>query len=110
MNDADAKITNANTVNAAIKHALDQIEREKPKLTEEQEVLQKAKAIHRETMLSFKTQYQMLPVPPTLDEAIVMIYKIYKDKFRSWNRDDLLVITAQVHAMIAADTIREAVL
>ena len=104
------RITTHNIMSAIQDNAKKQI-KEPPKLTPEQECLERAnvrlKEAQRRFIVNFKDFKERNGIPPTFNEAVEMIYPVLRSEFRDWSKDDFATLACMSLAITAAASLSD---
>lgn len=77
-----------------------------PAKTHEEEMIEHVTAITKEVFKSFMLQYQINVNPMTKQQAANHIIDLYKAKYSSWPKDDLVEVLSMTLASLAVESIR----
>jgi hypothetical protein len=74
----------------------------KPPMTMETQVIEKANNLVKEVFHVFKAMHNLQVVPMKKEDAVDHIYKIYRDRFSTWSKEELLVFASYQQAVMGA--------
>jgi hypothetical protein len=93
-----------------VQAAIDSVMKSMPKpqvLTPEQECLERAAVKIGKAKQNFMSHYKLLPVPPTFDGAVEMIYPMLRSEFKDWSKDDFATLACMTLSINAANSLRD---
>ena len=76
-------------------------------LTPEQECLQRANDKITNVRKQFMSHYRLMPVPPTFETAVEMIYPMLRSEFKDWSKEDFATLACMTLSISAADSLRD---
>ena len=90
-----------------IKEVTQHILANKPAATMEELVIEQANAVTQEVFHQFRSMYNLGVIPMRYDDAVQHILKLYRDKYRSWDKDQVLMLLCLIQAVLGAESFRD---
>jgi len=100
-------ITTKNTINAAIAEVDKELLAKQKPPTSAQQLLNGCNAKMQLVMEEFMGRCRLRPVRPDMSQAIEELFSLCRDKFKDWDRDDLLALSSYVLATTLANELRQ---
>jgi hypothetical protein len=96
-------------INAAVRQAEAEIMSKAPKpvLTPEQQCLARANTHILAARQKFIAQFRLMPMRPSYEQAVEMIYPLLRAELASWSKDDFATLACMAIAITAAESLRD---
>ena len=78
-----------------------------PAKTLEEEVIERANVVTKDVYDTFLRMHSLTAVPMKYEDAIHHIYDLYRARYSSWTKDELLLLVSLQQAVLGAESLRD---